>query len=227
MPSFKNRSSRIASFLLFGLLIAGCEGNDGAPGADGAPGPAGPPGPSTGNGVPVDSADRINIAVTGVAVPDGGGAPAVSLTLTNDLNQGLLGLPAGDIRFVLSQLTPGSSGSSSEWQSYKTTEDGGIPDVQATAERGSEGTFVDNNDGTYTYTFANALTDYPAGPEFDETKTHRLGIEIRGQAPISSNGIFNFVPAGGDPTFERRIVDNDTCNAWSSTAAREPTSITA
>jgi OmcA/MtrC family decaheme c-type cytochrome len=211
-----NRSSRIASFILFGLFIAGCEGNDGAPGADGAPGPAGPPGPpgpSTGSGVPVDSAERINIAVGAVDVPAGGGAPTVSLTLTNDLNQGLVGLPAGDIRFVLAQLTPGSGGGSSEWQSYKTTDDGGVPDVQATAERGSEGTFVDNNDGTYTYTFASDLDAYPAGPVFDETKTHRLGIEIRGQAPISSNGIFNFVPAGGDPTFERRIVDNDTCNA--------------
>jgi OmcA/MtrC family decaheme c-type cytochrome len=210
------RTSRIASLVLFGLFLAGCEGNDGADGADGADGPAGPPGPpgpSTGSGIPVDSAERINIAVSSVAVPAGGGAPTVSLTLTNDLNQGLVGLPAGDIRFVLSQLTPGSGGSSSEWQSYKTTEDGGIPDIQATAERGSEGTFVDNNDGTYTYTFANDLDAYPAGPVFDESKTHRLGIEIRGQAPISSNGIFNFVPAGGDPTFERRIVDNDTCNA--------------
>jgi OmcA/MtrC family decaheme c-type cytochrome len=216
MASIMNRSSRIASLVLFGLFIAGCEGNDGAPGADGAPGPAGPPGPpgpSTGSGVPVDSAERINIAVSDVAVPSGGGAPTVSLTLTNDLNQGLVGLPAGDIRFVLSQLSPGTGGSSSEWQSYKTTDDGGVPDVQATAERGSEGTFVDNNDGTYTYTFASDLDAYPAGPVFDETKTHRLGIEIRGQAPISSNGIFNFVPAGGDPTFERRIVDNDTCNA--------------
>jgi OmcA/MtrC family decaheme c-type cytochrome len=113
----------------------------------------------------------------------------------------------------LSQLTPGSAGGSSEWQSYATTEDGGIPDVQASTENGSAGTFTDNNDGTYTYTFASALTDYPAGPTFDETKTHRLGIEIRGQAPNSSNGIVTFVPAGGEPTFERRIVDNDTCNA--------------
>ncbi len=216
MPSFKNRSSRIASLILFGLFLAGCEGNDGAPGADGAPGPAGPPGPpgpSTGSGVPVDSAERINIAVSDVAVPSGGGAPTVSLTLTNDLNQGLVGLPAGDIRFVLSQLTPGSGGSSSEWQSYVTRDSGGIPNAQANTERGSSGTLVDNNDGTYTYTFANALTDYPGGPTFDATKTHRLGIEIRGQAPIASNGIFTFVPAGGDPLTERRIVDNDTCNA--------------
>ncbi len=216
MASFIIRSSRIASLILFGLFIAGCEGNDGAPGADGGPGPVGPPGPpgpSTGSGVPVDSAERINIAVNSIAVPAGGGAPTVSLTLTNDLNQGLVGLPAGDIRFVLSQLTAGSGGGSSEWQSYITRDTGPVPNGQADAERGSAGTFVDNNDGTYTYTFANDLDAYPGGPAFDAAKTHRLGIEIRGQAPISSNGIFTFVPSGGDPITERRIVDNDTCNA--------------
>ena len=134
-----NRVSRIASLVLFGLFLAGCEGSDGAPGADGAPGPAGPPGPpgpSTGGGVPVDSAELINIAVSSVAVPSGGGAPTVSLTLTNDLNQGLYGLAADRISFVLSQLTPGSAGGSSEWQSYVTREDGGVPFV---LERGSDG----------------------------------------------------------------------------------------
>jgi len=62
----------------------------------------------------------INIAVTSVDVPVGGGAPTVSLALTNDLEQGLRGLPAGDIRFVISQLSPGVNGGSSEWQSYVT-----------------------------------------------------------------------------------------------------------
>jgi OmcA/MtrC family decaheme c-type cytochrome len=155
----------------------------------------------------------INIAVSSVAIPTGGGAPTVNLTLTNDLEQGLKDLPAGDIRFTLAQLSPGSNGGSSEWQSYITRTDGGIVDVQADAERGSAGTFVDNFDGTYQYTFANDLTAYPAGPAYDETKTHRLGIEIRGQAPISSNGLIDFVPVGGDPLFERKIVQNDTCNA--------------
>jgi OmcA/MtrC family decaheme c-type cytochrome len=215
-----NRASRIASLVLFGLFLAGCEGNDGAPGAAGPAGPAGPPGqpgPSTGGGVPVDSAERINIAVTAIDVPDGSSRPTVSLTLTNDLNQGLFGLPDSGINFVLSQLTPGSAGGSSEWQSYKTREDGDIPDVQASTENGSEGDFTDHNDGTYTYVFASAPDDYPAGPVFDADKIHRLGIEIRGQAPISSNGIITFYPStGGPPDDEddaRRIVDNDTCNA--------------
>lgn len=220
MASFKNCSARIAALMLLGILFAGCEGDNGSDGAAGVPGPggpAGPPGPSTGSGVPIDSAEKINIAVTDVAVSAGGGAPTVSLALTNDLGQGLRDLPAGDIRFMLSQLTPGTNGGSSEWQSYVTRDTGPpggvIVDGQANTETATAGMFVDNSDGTYTYTFANALTAYPAGPTFDETKTHRLGIEIRGQAPIASNGIIDFLPTGGDPSFERKIVDNDTCNA--------------
>jgi OmcA/MtrC family decaheme c-type cytochrome len=197
--------------LLAGLLLAACQGDDGAPGTAGAPGPAGPPGPSTGDGVPIDSAELINIAITGIDFS--GGAPTIDLTLRNDLNQGLVGLPAGDIRFTLAQLTPGSGGGSSEWQSYITRDSGGITDAQATTERGTAGTFTDNSDGTYVYTFANAPDDYPAGPVFDATKTHRIGIEIRGQAPISSNGIVTFVPNGDPVSFERTIVDNAQCNA--------------
>lgn len=217
MASYSNYVLRIAAIVVLGASLAACsgsDGKDGPAGPTGPTGPSGPPGPSgPGSGVPVDSADLINIEVTSVTVPAGGGAPVVELSLTNDLAQGLYGLPAGDIRFVLSQLSPGTAGGSSEWQSYITRSSGGIPDAQANTETASSGTWVDNGDGTYQYTFAQALTAYPAGPLFDETKTHRLGVEIRGQAPISSNGIHDFVPAGGDPLFERRIVDNDTCFA--------------
>ncbi len=217
MASYKNSSGSIAALMLLGFFLASCSGGsdgaDGGAGGAGPTGPPGPPGPSAGNGVPIDSADTINIAITSIDVPAGGGAPTVYLTLTNDLQQGLTGLPDGDIRFVLSQLSPGVNGGSSEWQSYVTRASNGVANAQATTETASDGTFVDNGDGTYEYTFAEALTDYAGAPVFDAVKTHRLGVEIRGQAPISSNGIHNFVPAGGAPLFERRIVDNDTCNA--------------
>jgi len=216
--------SRYCSFRLITLLFTtsllwACQGDDGGAGPAGSAGPAGPPGtagpPVPSSGVPIDSADKINIAVASVTVPAGGGAPVVELRLTNDLTQGLTGLPAGDILFVLAQLSPAApgSGQSSEWQSYVTRVSAGISDAQASAETASSGTFVDNGDGSYQYTFAQALTAYPGGPTFDAAKTHRLGIEIRGQAPIASNGIFDFVPAGGAPTFTRQIVDNDTCDA--------------
>ena len=220
MASYRHSFIRIASLFVLAFSLAACsggddgrDGQDGDPGASGPPGSPGPEGPSGGTAVPISSAERINIAVSDVAIPAGGGAPTVSVTLTNDLGLGLKDLPAGDIRFVLSQLTPGSDGGSSEWQSYVTRANGGVPDVQATTETATAGTFTDNGDGTYEYTFANDLGDYPAGPVFDAAKTHRLGIEIRGQAPISTNGIYDFVPAGGMPLFERKIVDNDTCNA--------------
>ncbi len=221
MKGINSTASRLAVILFSAFLMWGCEGDDGAPGPQGPegepgiPGPPGPPAPPSSNTVPVDSAERINIEVTEVTVPAGGGAPAVELRLTDDLTRGLTGLPAGDIRFVLAQLSPppAGSGQSAEWQSYVTRNDGGVTDVQATTETATAGTFTDNSDGTYSYTFAQALTSYPAGPAFDATKSHRLGIEIRGQAPISSNGIFNFVPAGGAPTFTYDVVDNDTCNA--------------
>jgi len=216
MASLNNSLARFATLTLLSLVLAACggdNGQDGAAGPGGPAGPPGPPGPSTGSGIPIDSTDKINIAVSDVAIPAGGGAPVVSFTLTNDLEQGLRDLPAGDIRFTLAQLSAGSGGGSSEWQSYVTRRDGDIDDIQADAEKGSAGAFVDNADGTYQYTFSSDLTAYPAGPAFDATKSHRLGIEIRGQAPISSNGIITFVPAGGAPLFERRIVNNETCNA--------------
>ncbi|MDH3417618.1 MAG: hypothetical protein OEM64_15020, partial [Gammaproteobacteria bacterium] len=128
MTSYKNSSGSIAALVLLGFLLASCSGGsdgaDGAAGGTGPAGPPGPPGPSAGNGVPIDSADMINIAVSSVAVPAGGGAPTVFVALTNDLEQGLTGLPAGDIRFVLSQLSPGTNGGSSEWQSYVTSDTG-------------------------------------------------------------------------------------------------------
>ena len=214
MVSMRNRYGQVVSLVLAGLLLAACQGDDGAPGADGAPGPAGPPGPSTGDGIPVESADRITITVSSVTIPSGGGAPTVELALTNDLQQGLVGLPPNQINFVLSQLTAGSAGGSSEWQSYVTRDNGGVPNVQASTENGTAGTFVDNSDGTYQYTFAQSLTDYPAGPTFDQTKTHRLGIDVRrSDTTVVTNGVFTFVPAGGDPLTTRDIVDNSTCNA--------------
>jgi len=110
-------ASRFALLLLLSLAAAGCgdsgskavAGPPGPPGAGGPPGPPGPPGGS--GGVPIDSADRINITVTSVTVPAGGGAPVVDFRLSNDLTQGLVGLPATDVRFVLAELSPAPAGS--------------------------------------------------------------------------------------------------------------------
>ncbi|MGB5258082.1 MAG: OmcA/MtrC family decaheme c-type cytochrome [Woeseiaceae bacterium] len=170
--------------------------------------------------MPVQTAEKINVSYDSVTVPAGGGAPTVVVRLTNDLGFGLTGLPAANIRFIMAQLSAGQGGGSSEWQAYQTRDSGGIADAQATTETATAGTYVDNGDGTYTYTFAQDLTAYPAGPAYSDTKTHRLGIEIRtnsgGFLPENipaNNAPYDFVPAGGAPIETRLIVNNDTCNA--------------
>lgn len=225
MAIVRGCGSRFVLLVGAAMLLFGCSGSDGEPGpvgppgSGGPPGPPGPPGPS-GGGVPVTSAGKINVAVSDVAVPDGGGPPTVTFVLTNDDGQGLHGLPAANVGFVLSQLTPGSAGGSSEWQSYVTRDSGGIPNAQATTESGTAGTFTEEGGGVYAYTFAQNLDDYPGGPEFDPGKTHRIGIEIRTSSGgfaeeniPADNAPFDFLPTGGEPLFTRLIVDSSTCNA--------------
>ncbi len=217
--------ARLITLLLASALLFACDGSTGPQGppgptgdtgAPGTPGPSGPPGPS-GTAVSWDTAERIFVEIQDVTVPAGGGAPTVTMRLSNDLDFGLQGIPASTVSFVLAQLSPGSGpGKSSEWQSYTTN--GNVGDVQASTESAAAGTFVDNGDGTYTYTFASDLNAYPAGPAFDATKTHRLGVEIRTNRVLPSNiparnAPFDFVPAGGSPTFTRLIVNNAACNA--------------
>ena len=94
MASYRHSFIRIASLFVLAFSLAACsggddgrDGQDGDPGASGPPGSPGPEGPSGGTAVPISSAERINIAVSDVAIPAGGGAPTVSVTLTNDLGR--------------------------------------------------------------------------------------------------------------------------------------------
>ena len=222
------RTTRLAGIMLASALLFACDGSTGPAGpagppgtggTPGTPGPSGPPGPSTGNALPYDSATKINVEIQALAVPAGGGAPTLTMRLSDDLGFGLKGIPTSTVSFTLAQLSPGvGSGASSEWQSYVTNGRTNPPDVQASTEAASAGTFTDNGDGTYTYTFAQDLTAYPAGPAFDATKTHRLGVEIRTDRVLpykipANNAPYDFVPAGGSPAFTRLIVNNATCNA--------------
>ena len=202
-----------------GVFVAACTGDTGDTGAQGPAGPegpAGPTGPSSPGGsgaVPITSVqdkERITAEVTNVTIPAGGGAPTVDFKLTNDLTQGLKGLLPADVRFTIAQLRPGVAGGSSEWQSYVTKMD--AAQLQANTETADASRFVDNGDGTYRYTFAQALTAYTGAPTYDATLTHRVGLEVRNNAP-TNNAPFDFVPAGGTPTTQRLIVDNDNCQA--------------
>ncbi len=221
------RSYGLVIFLLVAFGLAACSGDDGPAGppgpagGSGSAGPPGPPGPVGPAGLPVESAEIINVTVTDVAVPAGGGAPTIAFTLTNTLGQALTGLPASNISFVIAQLSPGVDRSASEWQAYTLSRNG----QAAGYESAAVGTYEDFGDGTYQYTFGSDLTAYAGGPVFDESKIHRVGMEIRtergdlalGYDIPANNAAYDFRPVGGlvarDDPDHRLIVDDDTCNA--------------
>ena len=179
------RTTRISIIRLASALLFACDGSTGpagpagppgATGQPGTPGQPGSPGPSTGTALAWDTADRINVEILDVAI-SAGEPPVVTLRLSDDLGFGLKDLPFNTISFTLAQLSPPpATGASSEWRSYITNGRTNPPDVQASTEGATEDRFEDNGDGTYEYTFANALSDYPAGPVYDANATHRLGV---------------------------------------------------
>jgi len=192
------------------LELTACDGSDGNDGAPGAPAP--PPGVDIGN------ATEINAAITGVTIAS---PPVVDFTLTDGNGNAVKNLPASSISFTIAKLIPGTDGNASAWQSYiNTTEQPGVgpgteAKVQATSESGSAGTFVDNNDGSYRYTFSfdiNNVTD-PIPVGYQPTLTHRVSFQIRGFVPVD-NPAFDFRPSdnaqGG--IFSREIVSTVNCN---------------
>ncbi len=79
--------------------------------------------------------------------------------------------------------------------------------TEAFAETG--GTWVDNADGTATYTFKNALTS-PADPKL----TTVVGIyAYKDNRETVANDVFTFVPAGGTPTISHQEVTTDACQS--------------
>jgi OmcA/MtrC family decaheme c-type cytochrome len=216
-----SRSIRINTLLvIFTLALVGCDGDDGAPGPQGEQGEQGPPGESAPAPLPtVDEAEAINAEITSVTVAS---PPVVEFTLTDDRGQGVVGLPADAIGFTFSKLLPGTDGNASSWQSYINTieEANGIgpgteDQLQGSRDRGQNGTLVDNDDGSYSYTFSIDVTDVtdPVEINYEPDLTHRVAAQISGFAPVD-NPIYTFRPSDDAVMglFSRDIVSVDTCN---------------
>ena len=161
--------------------LSGCNGggSDGAAGPPGATGPAGPAGPPGANAnVTVNlakmsiedvAATKFNATITGVTiasppvvtfrVTDANGTPIVGLGSTSkSATATVASYP--NVAFTLAKLVPASNGSPSRWVSYLVTT---VPTTTAaaTATRpttDSNGTLVDNGDGSYKYTFYRDIT---------------------------------------------------------------------
>jgi OmcA/MtrC family decaheme c-type cytochrome len=190
------------------LSLAGCDDGD-----DGQPGPPGPPA-----GVDIANATEVNAVIDSARI---GSPPVVDFSLSDGNGNPVKNLPASAISFDFAKLVPGTDGNASAWQSYiNTIEEPGVgpgtePQVQAVTENGSAGTLVDNNDGSYTYTFALDVTNVtdPIPVSYQPSLTHRVSFEIRGFAPVS-NPTYDFRPSDNatDGLFTREIADIALCN---------------
>jgi len=232
--SLRLRSAAIAVLIAGALGLAGCEGDSLKSGGAGPEGPEGPPGVPGGGSIVIGASQAIVATINGVTVPEDG-KPVVQLFLVDEQGRKLRGLPADNIRFVLARLEPAINGKSSTWRAV-TRRTEAFPDTpaptpadrvtgtgprnQAYTEAATAGTWVDNQDGTYQYTFSRSLVGDAEIP-FDASLTHRVGLEIRTSPNLSprnipaNNAVFTFSPATGSLVAEsgREIVDNDTCNA--------------
>ncbi|MDP2727396.1 MAG: OmcA/MtrC family decaheme c-type cytochrome, partial [Dehalococcoidia bacterium] len=80
--------------------------------------------------------------------------------------------------------------------------------VQPSSAMDPSGTFEGKGDGVHIYTFSSVL---PEG--YDRTATHAVGMQATRQTRTwAGNDVFYFVPAGGNPTAQRQIVDTANCN---------------
>ncbi|WP_371372466.1 OmcA/MtrC family decaheme c-type cytochrome [Thalassotalea aquiviva] len=200
---------RFFASLVFVGLLTSCSGDDSS-----SPPNAG----VTENVTTGTTASRFNIEILNVQVDD---AVSVEYTVTNADGNPVTGLT--DHRYILAKLIPGANGRASQWQSYinrikDETEQfpQSKPATQATNER--DGTFIDNNDGSYRYIFASDVlnaTDPLSGEKipFEENLTHRLVIEIRASDNTPPYNVsYDFVPSGETIQLTRNIVAIENCN---------------
>ena len=205
--------SRLWIAAVVAMMLGGC-GDDGARGATGPEGASGPPGVGV-----TGEATAITFAVDAITIVS---PPVVDFTLTNEDGVRFIGLAQGQIRFTLAKLVPGTNGNPSAWQNYinRTETKGagawgaGGTAIQGTSE--SNGTLVNNLDGTYRYTFANNVTAIttPVAVSWQPTLTHRLGVQISGGDLPVANATYDWRPSDGVTTglTARDIVQTASCN---------------
>lgn len=227
---FTSRPVLLVIAIFLGLV--GCDGSTGPQGPQGARGDVGPQGPAgTAAPPPVSTIDDIiedgvpvNAEIISVTFSS---PPIVEFMLTDKNGFGIVGLAANRVSGTIAKLAPASNGGSSTWQSYVNREEGadGSTDPGSEvltsaiqADRDRSGTLVDNNDGTYVFTFSVDPTavSSPLAVEYDPNLTHRIALQIQAGSrdTYPNNPTYTFRPADGatDGIFTRDIVHIETCN---------------
>ena len=216
----------------------GADGTDGTDGTDGMDGQDGKPG-----GTPPGAGDVVDISnpaleeflvsfgeplvaeITDVTVSS---PPVASFTLFTQGGAAVTGLDVESVEFTFVKLVvPSDPTLRSYWVSYVNVFEDALPDnetaspnvlskaLQAAADVG--GTLVDLGDGSYVYTFSTDVTNVtsPVAVAYDETLTHRAGLELRidpDDVLNPDNPTFTFVPDGSAVTDTKDIFDIASCN---------------
>ena len=157
--------------------------------------------------------------------------PVVDFQLTDGDGTAILDLESGNVRFTIAKLQESALGTfTGTWQSYINSIEfagsvgpGTEDKLQATYERVEEN-FVNNEDGTYTYTFDQDISNLPddvlaqAEAEgldlgYAPELTHRVAIQFDG-APGKANPFYDWVPATGATSgiFAMDIAATANCN---------------
>ncbi|MEH6587641.1 MAG: OmcA/MtrC family decaheme c-type cytochrome [Halioglobus sp.] len=222
-----------------GLLVAcgGGGGGDRAAGVEPGPPPSGgdvtPPPPiiPEPNPAPYAEQEVLLATITDVSL-NGSNQAVVDFQLTNDQGTAILDLEVADVRFTIAKLQGSELGNlTGSWQSYinqietaGSVGPGTQDKLQATYERNEEG-LANNNDGTYTYTYATDISNLPAdilaqaeqedlNLDYEPDRTHRVAIQFDG-APGKANPFYDWVPATGATSgiFAMDIAATANCNS--------------
>jgi OmcA/MtrC family decaheme c-type cytochrome len=197
-------------------------------------------GSSTGNaatpaqgGSSIPSIDLSKTAAVTSASIDSNNILTVNFQLVDAQGGAISDLVADDLRFTIAKLEMGASSNlTGNWQSYFNkieqpgVGEGTVAKLQAMQEKGVDGVLVNNNNGTYVYTFNRALNETQADilaqaqvENIDLTVkpslTHRVALEIRNQ-PQPINTTLDWIPQTGKTQFDgvwgNNIVATQNCN---------------
>lgn len=200
---------RILALVMLAASLSACSGDDGAPGQ-----------PGLTPGVDIANAQELNASITGVTVAS---QPVVTFKITDGNGNAVKNLPADSIDFSFVKLIPGTDGNASAWQSYINEEmqpgtggTGTESTILASSEKGTEGVLIDNDDGTYQYTYAINVTQVtaPLAVAYQPALTHRVTFRVQGFAKLI-NPIYDFRPSDNATSnlFSRAIVNTNSCNS--------------
>jgi len=199
--------------LLLLVISSGC--SDGENGERGSAGAAG--------ATLSSNANSLTIAVTSAS---GSNPLIVDFSVVNEDGNGFTAIGDTDLRINVAKLVKAADGNPSHWQNYIMRVNNGA--MQGSQERNrsgfSWGSLVNHKDGTYTYSFATNLSSVPCPTpcsdadgnaldlSYQPALTHRIGIQQGNRDLPMANAIYDYVPNGGNVSYQREIVKTDKCN---------------